>query len=44
MPATGEESGISLIELRGLDYDDEAWDLLLDELNPDDVQNMLANA
>ncbi len=43
-PVTGKDSGISLIDLRGLDYDDETWNLLLDELNLDDVQNMLANA
>ena len=44
MPATGASNGLSLIDMRGLDYNDESWDLLLDELNMDDVQNMLANA
>ncbi len=44
MPATGAANGISLIDLRGADYNDEKWELLLDELNMDDVANMLANA
>ncbi len=44
MPTTKASNGINLIDLRGLDFDDERWDLLLDELNMEDVANMLANA
>ena len=44
MPVTGANNGLQLINLRGLSYDDPAWDQLLDELNMDDVANMLANA
>lgn len=43
-PTSGASNGLDLIDLRGLDYDDEAWDLLLDELDYSSVQNMLANA
>lgn len=44
MPITGANNGLSLIDLRGIDFDDESWDLLLDQLNVDEVANMLANA
>ena len=44
MPATGASNGLTLIDLRGKDYDDPSWDLLLDELNMSEVANMLANA
>ncbi len=32
MPTTGASNGLSLIDLRGIDYDDKSWDLLLDQL------------
>ncbi len=44
MPVTGASNGLQLINIRGLSYDDPAWEQLLDELNMDDVANMLANA
>ena len=44
MPTTGADNGVQLISLRGLDYDDPAWDTLLDELDMTEVANMLANA
>ena len=44
MPTTKANNGIQLISLRGLDYNDPAWDLLLDELDMSTVANMLANA
>lgn len=44
MPVTGADNGLSLIDLRGADYDDSRWDLLLDELDMSEVANMLANA
>ena len=43
-PTYGASNGLQLIDLRGAAYDDEAWDLLLDELDLDEVLNMLANA
>ncbi|SFI35318.1 beta-glucosidase [Pseudobutyrivibrio sp. OR37] len=44
MPTTKANNGIQLVSLRGLDYNDPAWDLLLDELDMASVANMLANA
>lgn len=43
-PTTGSNNGLSLIDLRGIDYDDPMWDELLDQLDMSDVANMLANA
>ena len=44
MPVTGADNGLSLIDLRGISFDDKSWDLLLDELDKDEVAKMLANA
>ena len=44
MPTTKADNGIQLVNLRGLDYNDPAWELLLDELDMTEVANMLANA
>ena len=41
MPTTGANNGVSLIDLRGLAYDDELWEQLLDELTVDDMTTML---
>jgi beta-glucosidase len=41
MPTTGASNGLSLIDLRGADYDDEAWDSLLDELSVSDMTSVL---
>ena len=41
MPTTGAENGITLIDLRGLDFDDELWDDLLDEMTVDEMTSML---
>ena len=42
MPTTGTDNGIRLNELRGADYDDERWELLLDQLTVEDMTNMIA--
>ena len=42
MPVTGADNGIKLAELRGASYDDERWDLLLDELTVDEMDNLIA--
>lgn len=42
MPITGANNGIRLKELRGADYDDERWNLLLDQLTVEDMTNMIA--
>ncbi len=44
MPTTGAANGLQLISVRGLSYDDEAWDALLDQLTVDEVTGMLSNA
>lgn len=41
MPTTGAANGLSLIDMRGKDYDDEAWDALLDQLTVDEMTTML---
>jgi beta-glucosidase len=37
MPTTGASNGLQLIDLRGVDYDDSTWDLLLDQLQPEEI-------
>ena len=44
MPTTKASNNLQLINVRGLDYDDPAWDLLLDELDMNEVAPMIANA
>ena len=44
MPVTKADNGLQLINVRGLSYDDPAWEQLLDELDMEGVANMLANA
>lgn len=43
MPTTGADNGLSLVDLRGVAYDDEQWELLLDQLTVDDMNNLIAN-
>ena len=35
----GEDNGLKLIDMRGLDFDDPAWDLLLNELTAEEIYN-----
>lgn len=42
MPTTGADNGLTLADMRGLDYDDPQWELLLDQLTVDDMANMIA--
>ena len=44
MPTTGAKNGLRLVDLRGVDYDDDKWDQLLDQLTFDDMDNLIANA
>ena len=37
----GEENGVDLIDLRGLDYDDPLWDELLDQMDLDELAKMI---
>ncbi len=40
----GAENGRSLIEMRGLDFDDEKWQELLDQLTADDYYTIIVNS
>lgn len=42
MPTTGAKNGLTLADLRGLDYDDPKWNDLLDQLTIDDMVNLVA--
>lgn len=42
MPTTGADNGLTLADMRGLDYDDPQWELLLDQLTVDEMANMIA--
>lgn len=43
MPVTGARNGLELVDFRGVDYDDESWEPLLDQLTVDDMDNLIAN-
>ena len=40
-PTTGAKNGLTLTDLRGVDYDDAKWDQLLDQLSVDDMVNLI---
>ena len=40
----GRDNGVTLIQLRGLAYDDPLWDSLLDQLLPQDYQNLITQS
>ena len=40
----GADNGLSLIDLRGLDYTDANWDKLLDQLTPEDYETLILHA
>ncbi len=42
MPTTGADNGVQLADLRGVDYDDEQWDLLLDELTVEEMNTLIS--
>ena len=41
-PVYGADNGLTLIDLRGKDYDDPMWDDLLDQLTPEDYDLTIA--
>lgn len=41
-PVYGADNGLTLIQMRGLAYDDPLWDQLLDQLTEDDYYNTIA--
>ncbi len=42
MPTTGANNGLTLTDMRGLAYDDEKWDALLDQLTVADMDTLIA--
>ena len=40
-PVYGAKNGLTLIEMRGLDFDDPQWDKLLDQLTQEDYYNTI---
>lgn len=42
MPVTGAKNGIILEDLKNVDYDDEKWEQLLDELTVDEMNTLIA--
>lgn len=42
MPVTGAKNGLALVDYRGVDYDDESWEALLDQLTIADMDTMIA--
>lgn len=42
MPTTGASNGMKLADMRGLSYDDEKWEMLLDQLTISDMDTMIA--
>lgn len=41
MPATGVDNGVALISLRGVDYDSDQWNVLLDQLSAEEMYNLV---
>jgi beta-glucosidase len=42
MPTTGASNGLTVADMRGLDYDDAQWDELLDQLTVSDMDTIIA--
>lgn len=41
-PAMNQQNGLSIISLRGMDYENEYWDTLLDQLSPKELMATVA--
>ena len=42
MPVTGAKNGLTLADMRGLSYDDEKWETLLDQLTLTEMDTLIA--
>ena len=42
MPTTGANNGLTMNDMRGLDYDDVLWELFLDQLTVEDMVNLIS--
>jgi len=43
-PVTGAENGLQLIDMRGREFDDPAWDAFLDQVKPEDISGIVVNS
>ena len=43
MPTTGADNGLTIQDMKGLDYDDEKWDKLLYQLTVDEMSTLVAD-
>ena len=43
MPVTNADNGLSLIDMRGLPYNDPSWELLLDQLTAAGIKKLILN-
>ena len=41
-PATGQSNGLTIMALMGLEYDNEYWDMLLDQLTAEELMSIVA--
>lgn len=41
-PVTGADNGLKLLDLKGADYNDEKWDLLLNEMSAREMMDLVA--
>lgn len=44
MPVTKKQNGLSLIDMRGRDFDDPAWDAFLDQIDPESIAKIVLNS
>ncbi len=44
MPVTKVQNGLSLIDMRGRDFEDPAWDAFLDQIDPADIANIVVSS
>ena len=44
MPTLGADNGMKLVDMIGKDYDDPAWDALLDQLTYDEMVSLIADS
>ncbi len=42
MPETGVDNGLTMNDMRGVDYDDITWELFLDQLSVEDMVNLIS--
>ena len=40
-PTTGAKNGLTMMDVRGLDYDDPQWEKMLDQLSVEDMVNLI---